>query len=595
LPLTNWHAQDRSSLPAVTTPADNKLPFERLGDYDVLAPISEGGMASIWLGRSTVRPEELAALKVIRAEHGRNKEFVAMLVDEAGIATRLEHPNLLRTRSFGHDGKRHFLVMELLRGHSLVDVAKAAHTQGKRLPIDVVAWIGARVADALQYAHDLKDAEGAPLNVVHRDVNPANIFITREGDPKLIDFGLAKARDRIASTAIGVVKGKLAYLAPEQALGQVADHRSDVFALGVTLWELSLDRRLFLEENDVETVRRVRAADVPNPTSIQADYPPALAAALVRALAKDPKDRWQTAAELRDALDAYLAKTGGTSAASVRAVLHDLFAGQAPAEWERIADEIGAEQARTRIWNESQDAPPAAPLPPEPAKGVGPLPAPNPPPFARASTGSPGGGPLRGGKSLEEILSSPVALAAACALAGGLVSGLMVRGCSGHDRAMDRRVGRIEEVLGLGDAGAAVAAADDTTGGLDAAVAAAAAAAAGGGDDHSAACAIARVAAYEAWQEALIAAKANAGPAEAACADFRSDKKKQACFYQASAEARSTQAARDNLIAAGNAARDAVHAVKDNAKNPAIARARVASEAAFTACGGSTGGDAGPT
>jgi hypothetical protein len=124
---------------------------------------------------------------------------------------------------------------------------------------------------------------------------------------------------------------------------------------------------------------------------------------------------------------------------------------------------------------------------------------------------------------------------------------------------------------------------------------AAAAAAGGGGEDHSAACALARVAAYEAWQDALSAAKANAGPAEAACADFRSDKKKQACFYQASAEARSTQAARDNLIAAGTAARDAVHAVKDNAKNPAIARARVASEAAFTACSSGGAGDAGPS
>ncbi|MGH7440620.1 MAG: protein kinase domain-containing protein, partial [Polyangiaceae bacterium] len=154
----------------MTTSTDPKLPFDRLGDYEVLAPISEGGMASIWLGRSTVRPTELAALKVIRAEHGRNKEFVAMLVDEAGIATRLEHPNLLRTRSFGHDGRRHFLVMELLRGRSLLDVGKAAHARGKRLPVKVVAWIGARVADALQYAHDLKDPEGAPLNVVHRDV-----------------------------------------------------------------------------------------------------------------------------------------------------------------------------------------------------------------------------------------------------------------------------------------------------------------------------------------------------------------------------------------------------------------------------------------
>ncbi|HEX3345466.1 MAG TPA: serine/threonine-protein kinase, partial [Polyangiaceae bacterium] len=243
-------------------------PVERLGEYEVLAPISQGGMGSVSLGRPLSRPGELVALKVIRAEYGRNKDFVAMLLDEAGIASRLSHPNILAIRALGQDGTRHFLVMELLRGHSLLDVSRRAHALGKRLPYEVVAWIGARIADALEYAHDLADDRGAPLHVVHRDVNPANIFLTQEGTPKLIDFGLAKARDRIASTAIGVVKGKLAYLAPEQAHGKPADRRSDVFALGVTLWETALDRRLFHDESDVETVRRVREADVPDPRTL---------------------------------------------------------------------------------------------------------------------------------------------------------------------------------------------------------------------------------------------------------------------------------------------------------------------------------------
>jgi serine/threonine protein kinase len=568
---------------------DPKLPFEHLGDYDVLAPISEGGMASVWLGRSSARPNDLAALKIIRAEHSRNKDFVAMLVDEAGIATRLSHPNILATKSFGHDGKRHFLVMELLRGRSLLDVRKAAHAQGKRIPVEVVAWIGARVADALHYAHDLRDTEGAPMGVVHRDVNPANIFITREGEPKLIDFGLAKARDRIASTAIGVVKGKLAYLAPEQALGHAADRRSDVFALGVTLWEVSLDRRLFLDDSDVETVRRVREADVPDPTTIEADYPRGLANALVRALARQPKDRWQSAAELRDALDAYVATVGRpVGPANVRAVLHDLFASEAPADWERIADESASEQERTRIWNERKDGGPAepAPLPRAPL----PPPTPPPPPAAPAAAAPPA--PPAETRAVREAPPKPPAppssaptgapptslvVAVMCAVGGALLSGWVVRGChSGEPPALEQRVARMEDLLGLTDAGpsAPESVTPAAEGGAVVAV-----------DDRSGPCAVAKIAAYGAWQEALAKAKLNAGPAEAACADIRNDRKKQSCFFFATSETRTTQAAREAAIAGGGAARDAVKAVKDDPKNPAVAKARSASESAFAACG----------
>ncbi len=557
----------------MSTPSEPKLPFERLGDYEVLAPISEGGMASVWLGRSTVRPAELAAIKVIRAEHGRNKDFVAMLVDEAGLATRLAHPNVLVTRSFGHDGKRHFLVMELLRGRPLLEVSKAAHAQGKRLPVEVVAWVGARIADAVHYVHELKDAEGAPLGVVHRDVNPANIFVTREGDPKLIDFGLAKARDRIASTAIGVVKGKLAYLAPEQALGKTADRRADVFALGVTLWELSLDRRLFLDESDVETVRRVRAAEVPDPASIDPDYPRALADALKRALARDPGARWQTAAELRDALDGFVALSGKpVGAASVRAAMHDLFAKEPPAGWERLADESASEQERTRIYQESAEG--GGDVPQAVAPPLGRLPTPLPPPRRPAA--------LRAGPGLLSGLSieTPWVLAAACALGASLLSAILVRGCSGSARTLEPRVARIEDLLGLSDAAPPVSAVASDN---------AATASEGGApvlplDDRLGPCAGAKVTGYQAWQEALAKAKAIAGSAEAACADFRSDRKKQACFYAAMAESRTAQAARDAVIAGGDAFHDAVKAVKDDPKNPALARALTASEAAFAAC-----------
>ena len=348
-----------------------ELPFERLGQYTVLAPISEGGMASVWLGRETDAPSRFAALKVIRPEHGRNKDFVEMFLDEARIASRLSHPNIIAIWGLGHDGRRHFLAMEVLRGRTLLEVWERAHARKRRLPYEVVAWIGARVADALHHAHELRDDAGNPLGVIHRDVSPSNIFLTGDGVPKLIDFGLAKARDRIASTAIGVIKGKLAYLAPEQVLGHPADRRADIFALGVTLWEVSLDRRLFRRDSDVETVRRVREAEVPEPKSYAPDYPQGLADVLARALAKDPAQRFQTAGELRDALDAFVrasasttdpdrtavpgeaaGRADGADEQRLRTIVRELFDGTAPASWETLMDRETGHPERLRVWDD---------------------------------------------------------------------------------------------------------------------------------------------------------------------------------------------------------------------------------------------------
>jgi serine/threonine-protein kinase len=317
------------TIPVVSATPQPELPFRRLGRYDVLAPIAEGGMATVWLGRSIDPPGQLVALKVIRPEHARNKDFIAMFVDEARIASRLSHPNIVTLYGLGHDGKRHFLAMEVLRGRTLLSAWGAARARGVRIAYEVAAWIGARVADALEHAHELRGDDGAPLQVVHRDVNPSNIFLGRDGTPKLIDFGIARARDRIASTAAGVVKGKLAYLSPEQTRGKPADRRADVFALGITLWELTLDRRLFREDSDVSTILRVREAEVPDPTTLANGYPRPLADALLRGLARDPEQRWQTAAQLRDALDAFVAKSGrSVDEGSVRAIVAEL--GEAP-------------------------------------------------------------------------------------------------------------------------------------------------------------------------------------------------------------------------------------------------------------------------
>lgn len=304
-------------------------------------------MASVWLGRSLTPPRRLVALKVIRPEHGRNRQFSAMFVDEVRIASRLSHPNVIAIVGSGHDGRRHFLAMEVLRGRTLLETWERARALGRRLPYEVVAWVGARIADGLHHAHELRDDNGKLAQVVHRDVNPANVFLTREGVPKLIDFGLAKSRDRVTSTAVGVIKGKLAYLAPEQARGQTVDRRTDVFALGVTLWELTLNRRLFKEDEEVETLRRVREGRVPDPTKLDPTVPPDLAQGLMRALAREPKDRFATAAELRDALDAFVRSVAPVDEGTIRDLLAELFAGTPAPEWEQHASEADVEEAET--------------------------------------------------------------------------------------------------------------------------------------------------------------------------------------------------------------------------------------------------------
>ena len=199
---------------------------------------------------------------------------------------------------------------------------------------EIIAWIGARVADALHHAHELKDENGVAQEVVHRDINPSNVFVTYGGHVKIIDFGLAKAVDRLTSTVAGIVKGKLAYMSPEQIGGQGVDRRSDVFSLGTTLWELTMDRRLFKCERDVDTMLKVQAAEVPDPRKLVHGYPTALAAIILRALARDRESRFQTASELSRELDAF-AGAGGriVTPASLLEIMVDLF----PSERDRDA------------------------------------------------------------------------------------------------------------------------------------------------------------------------------------------------------------------------------------------------------------------
>jgi serine/threonine protein kinase len=270
-------------------------------------------MARVFLGRKTDPDgrERMAALKVIRAELATEEQFVAMFADEARMLARLNHPNISRTLEIGHGNHLAFIAMELLLGRTLGDIWEAAEATGLSLPLDLAAWICAHVARGLHYAHDLTDENGQPFHLVHRDVNPSNIFVTYTGTIKLFDFGLAKSKGRRSHTQSGIVKGKVPYLSPEQVLQHPIDRRSDIFSLGTTLYELTTMRRLFKRENDLASIVAIRDRDVPDPSLTVPLYPPDLWTIVQRSLAKDRDERYATAADFAADLEAFTHEAEG--------------------------------------------------------------------------------------------------------------------------------------------------------------------------------------------------------------------------------------------------------------------------------------------
>jgi eukaryotic-like serine/threonine-protein kinase len=299
----------------------------KLGRFDVLAKIAGGGMASIYLGRSADDAREVVALKVMRSDRAEeDEELVKMFVDEAYLLARLSHPAIVRTVEVGVDNGQRYIAMELLRGMTLATVYETCVARKLRIEPDLVAWIGARLAEGLQHAHELRDDANAPVELIHRDVNPANVFVTFDGAIKLFDFGMAKTMMRTtAKTSPGVVKGKLSYLAPEQIMQLPLDRRADIFGLGTTLWELCAMQRLFQRETDIETVRAVHVGKIADVRTIVPEVPARLAAIVQKALERNRDHRYPTAAELANDLDELAAPRAATAPARLSSMLDSLF------------------------------------------------------------------------------------------------------------------------------------------------------------------------------------------------------------------------------------------------------------------------------
>lgn len=284
----------------------------RLGRYDVGVRLAAGGTASVYLARLSGPHsfERLVALKIIHDHLLDEPEFIDMFLDEANLASRLSHPNIVHVYELAREDDVLFLAMEYLHGQPLSRLYKRANERGVRLPYDVVAWVGAESAEGLHHAHELADDDGTRLGLVHRDVSPQNIFITYDGQVKVVDFGIARAEGRIAKTALGKIKGKFSYMSPEQAQGQDIDHRADLFALGATVYEVATGERLFKGEDELDTLRKVVSCEVPDPREKRDDFPAELHDIMAKALAPALDARYADGQQFASDLRSFIASRG---------------------------------------------------------------------------------------------------------------------------------------------------------------------------------------------------------------------------------------------------------------------------------------------
>jgi eukaryotic-like serine/threonine-protein kinase len=280
----------------------------QFGKYRIIAHLATGGMAEIFLASqsSLAGFEKLVVVKRILSHLAQEEHFVQMFLDEAKIAAVLNHPNVVQIFDLGKINNQYFIAMEYLSGESLSLLVKTCRQKKLPFPPELAAGIIMQAAEGLHHAHTMTGHDGKPMNIVHRDVSPQNIFVLYDGGVKVVDFGIAHAAMRSSHTRTGTLKGKFSYMSPEQIQGEALDGRSDVFALGIVLWECLTARKLFRQENDLKLLQSITLEDAPSPRVIAPSVPLALEQITMKALARKREDRFQSASELRTALAGYL-------------------------------------------------------------------------------------------------------------------------------------------------------------------------------------------------------------------------------------------------------------------------------------------------
>ena len=310
------------------------------GKYLLLDRINVGGMAEVFLARSAgvEGVARLLAIKKIIPTMVEDEEFIGMFIDEARIAVQLNHANIVQILELGKHEEHYFIAMEYISGRDLRGILDGLKKRRQRLPREIAVYLAYAMCQALDYAHRKKDTRGQPMNIVHRDVSPQNVLVSWDGDVKIIDFGIAKAATRSQKTQAGILKGKFGYMSPEQVRGQPVDRRSDIFALGVVIYEMLTGERLFVGESDFSTLEKVRAAEVLPPHEYDASIPPALDRMVLKALAREPTARWQWAGELAEQLVQFMIADGKVfGQKQLAAFMQGAFAAEMAREQERLA------------------------------------------------------------------------------------------------------------------------------------------------------------------------------------------------------------------------------------------------------------------
>ncbi|HEY1558191.1 MAG TPA: protein kinase [Kofleriaceae bacterium] len=307
----------------------------RVGRYEVISHLATGGMAQIYLARQTGLGafERHVVLKTILRERATDQRFITMFLDEAKLAATLNHQNIAQVYEVDQADGSYFMAMEYVHGENARAILETTIRRGWTVPLELAVMIVSGAAAGLHHAHERKGKGGQPLNIVHRDVSPANIMVGYDGSVKVLDFGIAKAEERATKTVGGTIKGKYGYMSPEQCKGKPIDRRSDIFALGICLYEMTTLRRAFKGNDDFETMKRIVAGDMMLPSVAVPGYPRELEAIILTAMANDPNARFQSAQEMIEALDAFAvrAKLTGSNTAMGRFMVQ-LF-GQKKEPW----------------------------------------------------------------------------------------------------------------------------------------------------------------------------------------------------------------------------------------------------------------------
>ncbi len=334
--------------------------MKTLGKYQLQKQLAVGGMGEVWLARQKGPAgfDKLVVVKTLLPHLKEDQEFVNMFFDEARIAAVLNHPNIAQIYDLGEDKGEYFIAMEYVHGLALRDVVVHAIESNNTMPLALKCRVIADAAAALDFAHQAKTPAGQPLDLIHRDVSPQNILIGFNGAVKLIDFGVAKAANKLVRTATGIIKGKYAYMSPEQAYGKQLDGRSDVFGLGTVFWEILCTDRLFKRDNETETLQAVVGAEIRPPSQMERTVPKTLDAVVLKALSRELPDRYQSAAAFQKAIDQWLVRQRLPSTnAHLAAFMRQLF-----------PNDVDVQPLPNLEQTVSTDQSEALAKPPEPAK-----------------------------------------------------------------------------------------------------------------------------------------------------------------------------------------------------------------------------------